>query len=280
MKDQIFDVEDNTEKAAMDLSDCDVLIAAVGENPSDTGEACSKTSLRLSPNQEKLVQKLKETGKPVVVIVFSGRPMELKPILPYCDALIQGWFLGTETGTGIADVLSGDYNPSGRLAMSFPQNVGQIPIYYNNYRTGRPYVGAKDHYVSKYLDCSNEPLYPFGYSLSYSNVEYHDFKAHIKNNEIHVQVTICNRSSRETLETVQLYVRDVYASVVRPVKELKGFQQIALNPQESRTINFVVTKDMLKFYNQNLEYVFEPGEFQVMIGPNSRDVETVSLQLS
>ena len=280
MKDQIFDVEDNTEKAAMDLSDCDVLIAAVGENPSDTGEACSKTSLRLSPNQEKLVQKLKETGKPVVVIVFSGRPMELKPILPYCDALIQGWFLGTETGTGIADVLSGDYNPSGRLAMSFPQNVGQIPIYYNNYRTGRPYVGTKDPYVSKYLDCSNEPLYPFGYGLSYSNVEYHDFKAHIKNNEIHVQVTICNHSSRETLETVQLYVRDVYASVVRPVKELKGFQQIALNPQESRTINFVVTKDMLKFYNQNLEYVFEPGELQVMIGPNSKDVETVSLQLS
>ena len=157
----------------------------MGENPSDTGEACSKTSLRLSPNQEKLVQKLKETGKPVVVIVFSGRPMELKPILPYCDALIQGWFLGTETGTGIADVLSGDYNPSGRLAMSFPQNVGQIPIYYNNYRTGRPYVGTKDPYVSKYLDCSNEPLYPFGYGLSYSNVEYHDFKAHIENSEIH-----------------------------------------------------------------------------------------------
>lgn len=277
MEDNIFDVEDRTSEAAESLSDCDILIAAVGENPSDTGEACSKTCLRLSPNQEKLIRKLKQTGKPVIVIVFSGRPMELKPILPYCDALIQGWFLGTETGTGITDVLSGDYNPSGRLAMSFPQNVGQIPVYYNNYRTGRPYIGSKDHYVSKYLDCPNEPLYPFGYGLSYSKVEYKNFKAFVKNGKIEAEITICNLSDKETLETVQLYIRDIYASVVRPVKELKGFQQILLKPQETCTVHFTITKDMLKFYNPQLEYVFEPGEFQIMMGANSRDVDTVTV---
>lgn len=274
MEDQIFDVEDQTEQAVEVFADCDLVIAAVGENPRDTGEACSRAYLRLSPNQEKLIQKMKEAGKTVVTIVFSGRPLELKPILPYTDALLQAWFLGTESASGLADILAGDYNPSGRLSMSFPQTVGQIPVYYNHYRTGRPYYGQKDHYVSKYLDCPNEALFPFGYGLSYSQVDYSDFSVHTDGDTVQAEITVTNTSSVSTRETVQLYICDCAASVVRPVKELKGFEQTELQPGEKKTIRFTITKDMLKFYNRNLEYVFEPGEFEIMIGRNSQDVDT------
>ena len=274
MEDQIFDIEDQTPQAEKAFADCDLILAAVGENPRDTGEACSRAYLRLSPNQEKLIRKMKEAGKPVVTVVFSGRPLELKPILPYTDALLQAWFLGTESASGLTDILSGDYNPSGRLAMSFPQTVGQIPVYYNHYRTGRPYYGQKDHYVSKYLDCPNEPLFPFGYGLSYSHVEYSDFSVRCEEGNVSAEITVTNNSSVSTLETVQLYIHDCVASVVRPVKELKGFQQEELKPGEKKTVRFKITKDMLKFYNQKLEYVFEPGEFEIMIGKNSQDVNT------
>lgn len=274
MEDQIFDIEDQTPQAEKAFADCDLILAAVGENPRDTGEACSLAYLRLSPNQEKLIRKMKEAGKPVVTVVFSGRPLELKPILPYTDALLQAWFLGTESASGLTDILSGDYNPSGRLAMSFPQTVGQIPVYYNHYRTGRPYYGQKDHYVSKYLDCPNEPLFPFGYGLSYSHVEYSDFSVRCEEDNVSAEITVTNNSSVSTLETVQLYIHDCAASIVRPVKELKGFQQEELKPGEKKTVRFKITKDMLKFYNQKLEYVFEPGEFEIMIGKNSQDVNT------
>ena len=158
--------------------------------------------------------------------------------------------------------------------MSFPQTVGQIPVYYNHYRTGRPYYGQKDHYVSKYLDCPNEPLFPFGYGLSYSHVEYSDFSVRCEEGNVSAEITVTNNSSVSTLETVQLYIHDCVASVVRPVKELKGFQQEELKPGEKKTVRFKITKDMLKFYNQKLEYVFEPGEFEIMIGKNSQDVNT------
>lgn len=279
MSEGIYDIEDEVESAIEAMKDCDVLIAAVGESPSDTGEAASRAYLRLSPNQEKLVMAMKATGKPVVMVVFSGRPLEIKPMLPYCDAVIQAWFLGTESGNALTSVLFGDYNPSGRLAMSFPQTVGQIPVHYNCYRTGRPYYGQDDHYVSKYLDCPNEPLFPFGYGLSYSTVAYSDMHAEAADGVIRARVTVTNKSQIPVRETAQLYVHDLFASVVRPVKELKGFQQVELLAGESRTVEFEVTKDMLKFYNDKMEYVFEPGEFEVMIGCNSRDVECQKVTL-
>lgn len=274
MENQIYDVDDQTEQAVEAFSDCDLVIAAVGENPRDTGEACSRAYLRLSPNQEKLIQKLKAAGKAVVTIVFSGRPLELKPILPHTDALIQAWFLGTESASGLSDIVVGDYNPSGRLSMSFPQTVGQIPVYYNHYRTGRPYYGQKDHYVSKYLDCPNEPLFPFGYGLSYSHVNYSDFSVYHDNDTVKAKITVTNLSSMSVRETVQLYIHDCAASIVRPVKELKCFNQIELMPGDQKTVCFTVTKDMLKFYNRNMEYVFEPGEFEIMVGRNSQDVSS------
>ena len=269
---QIFDVEDHVEEALEVLSGCEIVIAAVGECSADIGEATSKTCLRLSPNQEKLIRSLKEAGKTVITLVFSGRPLEIKPVLPYSDALVQAWFLGSESAAGLTDVLSGDYNPSGRLSMSFPQTVGQIPVYYNSYRTGRPYYGQEDHFVSKYLDCPNEPLFSFGYGLSYSTVEYSDFKVAKEGETCTASITVRNTSGPAVKETVQLYIRDCYADVVRPVKELKGFKQVDLAPGEAKTVTFTITKDMLMFYNRRLEYVFEPGEFAIMVGPNSVDL--------
>nr|WP_297872827.1 beta-glucosidase BglX [uncultured Blautia sp.] len=279
MEDQMFDIKDQTEQAVERFSDCDILIAAVGESPFDTGEASSKAYLRLSPNQEKLIQKLSGTGKPVITIVFSGRPMEIKPILSTSNALVQGWFLGTESANGLSDVLTGEYNPSGRLAMSFPHTIGQIPVYYNNYRTGRPYYGQKERYVSKYLDCPNEALFPFGYGLSYSRINYSDFSVTKKQDRIQAEITVYNDSEREALETVQLYVCDCVASIVRPVKELKGFQQVMLQPKQKQKVSFTITKDMLRFYNRNMEFIFEPGEFEIMIGRNSQDVESKRIYL-
>lgn len=279
MGENIFDVEDHVEEAVEALKDCDVVVAAVGEHPWDSGEASSRAYLRMSPNQEKLLAEMKKAGKTVVAIIFSGRPLEIKPILPNCDAVIQGWFLGTESGKALTDVLSGEYNPSGRLAMSFPQTVGQIPVHYNCYMTGRPYYGQDDHYVSKYLDCPNDPLYPFGYGLSYSKVDYSDMKVWVDGEVVRAEVTVTNQSERPVLETVQLYIRDVYASVVRPVKEMKGFEQVELGANESKTVSFEVTKEMLKFYNDKLEFVFEPGEFDIMVGRNSMDVEKVRVTL-
>jgi len=272
MQEGIFDVEDRVDEACEQLADCDVIIAAVGESPSDVGEGASKAYLRLSPNQEKMIFELKKLGKPVIVVVFSGRPMEIKPVLGHADALVQAWFLGTESGNAIADVLFGDYNPSGRLSMSFPQTVGQIPVYYNCYGTGRPSDGTLQRYVSRYLDCPNEPLFCFGYGLSYSNFVYSGFKVEKDGEKIIASVSIENNSDIPGKETVQLYIRDVASSVVRPLKELKGFQQIWLEGGESKTVSFEITKDMLKFWNYDLEYVFEPGEFDIMIGRNSEDV--------
>lgn len=279
MEDKIFDVKDQTDQAVECFLDCDILIAAVGECPLDTGEASSKAYLRLSLNQEKLIQKLSGTGKPVITIVFSGRPMEIKPILSYSNALVQGWFLGTESANGLADVLIGDYNPSGRLAMSFPHTTGQIPVYYNNYRTGRPYYSQKERYVSKYLDCQNEALFPFGYGLSYSKINYSNLSITKEQDKIKAEIIVYNDSEREALETVQLYVGDCTASIVRPIKELKGFQQVVLLPQQKQKVMFIITKDMLRFYNRNMEFVFEPGEFEIMIGRNSQDVESERIYL-
>lgn len=265
-----LDVEDRIDEACEALKDCDVIIATVGENPNDTGEAASKAFLRLTPNQEKMVWALKKLGKPVVLLVFSGRPLEIKPVEESADAIMQAWFLGTEAAPALADILCGNVNPSGRLSMTFPYTVGQIPVYYNCYNTGRPYR-PNEYYVSYYLDCPNDPLYCFGHGLSYSTFEYSNFKVNL-GDEMIAAVTVKNTSDVAGKETVQLYIRDVAASVVRPLKELKGFQQIELAPGEEKTVSFPITKDMLKFWNHELNYVFEAGEFDIMVGHDSSNL--------
>lgn len=277
MLEGVFDVEDEVEAAYERLKDCDVILAAVGENQHDTGEGGSKASLRLSANQEKLIHRLKETGKPVVTIIFSGRPLELVPVLPASTALVQAWFLGSESGNSIADVLFGDYNPSGRLSMSFPYSVGQIPVYYNAYQTGRPYDPQYPNvrYVTRYLDIPNDPLFCFGYGLSYSSFAYSGFQVETaEDGRVLASVTVENTSEVTGKETVQLYIRDVTASVVRPCKELKGFRQITLAPHEQQTVTFEITRDMLMFYGQDDQLVFEPGDFDIMLGRSSGDHST------
>ncbi|WP_340025399.1 beta-glucosidase BglX [Paenibacillus sp. FSL K6-1096] len=277
MLEGVFDVEDEVEAAYERLKDCDVILAAVGENQHDTGEGGSKASLRLSANQEKLIHRLKETGKPVVTVVFSGRPLELAPVLPASTALVQAWFLGSESGNSIADVLFGDYNPSGRLSMSFPYSVGQIPVYYNAYQTGRPYDPQYPNvrYVTRYLDIPNDPLFCFGYGLSYSTFAYSGFQVETaEDGRVLASITVENTSEVAGKETVQLYIRDVTASVVRPCKELKGFRQITLAPHEQQTVTFEITRDMLMFYGQDDQLVFEPGDFDIMLGRSSGDHST------
>lgn len=280
MQDGIFDVPDCVEEAAKKLADCDVIIAAVGECLGDVGEAASKTSIRISQNQEKLIHRLKETGKPVVVVLFNGRPLEVTPFLQDCDALLEAWFLGSESGNAIADLLFGDYNPSGRLSMSFPHNVGQVPVYYNCYNTGRPNTGTSERYISRYLDCPNEALFPFGYGLSYSKFDYTDFRVEKLEGKIIASVTVTNSSEIAGIETVQLYISDVAAKVVRPVKELKGFTQLHLPPHASEIASFEITKDLLEFYDNHGKLVFEEGEFDIMVGRSSVDVNKARINVS
>lgn len=254
------------------FSDCDVVIAAVGEHQSDTGEGASKAFLRLSPRQELLLQELAAAGKKVVAVIFSGRPLELAPVLPSCSALVQAWFPGTEAGNALADILSGDVNPSARLSMSFPYTVGQIPVYYNHFRTGRPEMpeNAGTRYVSRYLDCPAEPLFCFGFGLSYSEFVYSGLRLLRDGSGLSAAVTVANLSAAEGTETVQLYIGDVTASAVRPVKELKDFRRVRLAAGESQTVIFRLTREMLSFYREG-GFGFEAGRFTVMIGRNAQD---------
>ena len=266
------------------LRDCDVLIAAVGEPALDTGESASKTELRLSPNQERLIHDLHDLGKPVVVVVFSGRPMELKPILEDTDALLQAWFLGDASGKALADLLTGKANPSGRLSMSFPVNVGQIPVHYNAYSTGRPANGRKIRYVSRYLDCENEALFPFGFGLSYSRFLYSNMAVEAipggGDLVAKARITVENASKVPGKETVQLYIRDVAAQVVRPVKELRGFKKISLDAGARQTVEFDITRQMLSYWGPENKFIFEPGEFEIMLGCSSADTQSVTLTIS
>ena len=266
------------------LRDCDVLIAAVGEPTEDTGESASKTVLRLSANQERLIHDLHALGKPVVVLVFSGRPLELLPVLGDADALLQAWLLGDASGKVLADLLSGKANPSGRLSMSFPVNVGQIPVHYNAYSTGRPANGQKIRYVSRYLDCENEALFPFGFGLSYSKFVYRDMSAEAVNDgsdvAVRARVTVENISDTAGKETVQLYIHDVAAQTVRPMKELRGFRKIRLEPGESQVVEFALTRDALSYWDQDCRFLFEAGAFEIMIGANSADTQSVTVTVS
>ena len=263
----------------------DVIVAALGESSEMSGEASSRTDLNLPDVQKELLAELAKTGKPVVLVVFTGRPLTLSWEEKHIPAILNVWFGGTEAAPAIADVLFGDVNPSGKLTMSFPQHVGQSPLFYNHKNTGRPLGEGRwfEKFRSNYLDVSNDPLYPFGFGLSYTNFEYSPIR--ISDSELRMNgtltatVTLTNQGKRDGQETVQLYIRDVVGSVTRPVKELKGFQKVFLKAGESKEISFRITPELLKFYNYELDYVCEPGEFQIMIGGNSRDTQLAQFTL-
>lgn len=258
----------------------DVVVAVLGEPAGWSGEAASRAEIDIPEPQKSLLARLVETGKPVVLVLVNGRPLTLTWENEHVPAIVETWAAGTEAGNAIADVLFGDYNPSGRLTMSFPRSTGQIPVYYNHKNTGRPF-DEKNKFTSKYIDIPNEPLYPFGYGLSYTTFEYGDItvsKTNLKGNEtLTVSMTVTNTGSYPAEETVQLYIGDPVASISRPVKELKGFKKIYLKPGEKKEVTFTVSTEELKFYNADLKYVWEPGEFIIYVGPNSRDVKQVKV---
>lgn len=262
----------------------DVVIVAVGERFENSGEAKSRADINIHPNHQLLVKELKKTGKNVVVLLMGGRPMIFNEMTPHADAILLTWWLGTEAGNAIADVLAGDYNPSGKLPMTFPAHVGQIPIYYNYKNTGRP-ENKEIGYSCRYQDIDFEPAYPFGYGLSYSEFELSDMVVSDsifildKPKLLEVSVTIENKGKYEGKETVQLYIRDRVASITRPVKEFRGFQQVLLRPGEKKIISFKLGKAELGFELKDLGWVVESGEFDIMVGGNSRDIISRSVEL-
>lgn len=265
-------------------SQADVIVAALGESAEMSGESSSRSNIEIPAIQKELLQALLKTGKPVVLVLFTGRPLALKWEQENVPSILNVWFGGTEAGTAIADVLFGDVNPSGKLSTTFPQNVGQVPIFYNHKNTGRPLQEGKwfSKFRSNYLDVSNDPVYPFGFGLSYTNFTYSDIKlssTSLKGAQtLKASVTVTNSGSRDGKEVVQLYIRDLVGSITRPVKELKGFQKMELKAGESRTVTFNITPEDLKFYNYDLKYDWESGDFTIMIGGNSRDVKSANLK--
>lgn len=268
--------------AVATANNADVIVAVLGEAFGMTGEAASRSDISLLSNQKRLLRALKKTGKPIVLVLMNGRPLTLSWEDENMDAILETWFGGTMAGPAIADMLFGEASPSGKLTMTFPRNVGQIPIYYNHKNTGRPY-NSDQKYTSKYLDVVNSPLYPFGFGLSFTTFSYSNIrleKTTLKPGEkIHASVTLTNTGTRTGTETVQLYIRDMVGSITRPVKELKNYQQITLKPGESMQVGFSIGVDDLKFYNSNLDYVYEPGDFKVFIGTNSEDVKESGITL-
>lgn len=257
-----------------------VIIAALGEGSEFSGESSSVSSIDLPEVQKNLLKALHKTGKPIILVLFTGRPLALKWENENIPAILNVWFPGSEAGYAIADVLFGKVNPSGKLTTTFPQNIGQIPLYYNHKNTGRPLKDGErfQKFRSNYLDVSNDPVYPFGYGLSYTNFSYSDINLSspfLKGNQIlKARINITNTGKFDGAEIVQLYIRDPVGSITRPVKELKGFKKIWLKAGESKTVTFNITPEQLKFYNSQLQYVWEPGEFDIMIGSNSKDVKT------
>ncbi len=265
----------NHDAALKSAEEADIIVFVCGEHPVQSGEAGSRTKLRLPENQMKLLEELSKLNKPIISLIISGRPLVLKEVARYSQAMVQAWFPGTEGGNAIADVLFGSYNPSGRLSMSMPYDEGQVPIYYNHLSTGRPQHGSQHsgRFVSRYIDTQTEPLYPFGYGLSYGSVSYSNFTLSSEilnmNEQIVASVTVANTGDVVRHETVQLYVRDVVASVVQPVKRLIDFKKIDLNPGQKKEVKFILQADKLGFFDRQGTFLIEPGKFDLFIGNNS-----------
>jgi len=255
----------------------DFVILALGESRDMSGEAASRTDISLPGVQLELARAIIATGKPVAVVLFNGRPLSIPELDSIAPAILESWIGGTEAGNGIADVLFGDINPSGKLTMTFPRNVGQIPIFYNSKNTGRPINPEKpfEKYKSNYLDAPNSPLYPFGYGLSYTTFSYSDIKINKiefqKDDQITVSIEILNTGNRDGEEIVQLYIRDLVGNVTRPVKELKGFKKILVKKGETVTVTFNISTSELSYYHQDMSYTLDPGDFELFVGPNSSE---------
>lgn len=264
----------------------DIIVAALGESAEMSGESSSRTNLGIPSIQKELLQALLETRKPVVLVLFTGRPLVLNQENEMTSAILNAWFAGSEAGHAIADVLFGNENPSGKLTMTFPRSVGQIPLYYSHKNTGRPLMnkgGTFEKFRSNYLDERNEALFPFGYGLSYTNFEYSNWTISSDkmnfNEIINVSVDVTNTGNYDGKEIVQLYIRDVVGSVTRPIKELKGFQKMEIKKGEKKTVQFEISVEDLKFYDSNLEFVAETGDFQVFLGTDSSTNQFMSFKL-
>ena len=257
----------------------DVVIMTLGEGHAMSGEAKSRSNIHFSGVQEELLKEVAKTGKPIVLMINAGRPLVFDWAADNIPTILYTWWLGTEAGNSIADVLFGTVNPGGKLPMTFPRTEGQIPVYYNHYNTGRPAKNNTDrNYVSAYIDLDNDPKFPFGYGLSYTQFKYADMNlssTNLKGNQtLKISVNISNNGSYDGEEVVQLYIRDLFGKVVRPVKELKGFQKVFIKKGETKTVSFTLTPEDLKFYDDELNFDWEGGEFDIMVGTNSRDVQT------
>jgi beta-glucosidase len=255
----------------------DVVILSIGERRDMSGEAKSRSKLNIPGVQEELLKELLATGKQVIVLINAGRPLVFNYTADNAPAILYTWWLGSEAGNAIADVLFGDYNPSAKLPISFPREVGQVPIYYNHLNTGRPAKNdSSANYRSAYIDLSIYPKYEFGYGLSYTTFDYSNLRLSANSmkpaGNIRVEITVSNTGKADGEEVVQLYLRDLVASVSRPVMELKDFKKIKLKAGEKRTIQFVIDRNKLSFYNQQLDWIAEPGKFDLMIGASSRDI--------
>lgn len=265
-------------------SRADKIVMVIGESWNLSGEAASRTSINIPGVQTELLEKLKTLHKPIVVVLMNGRPLDLSKESELADAILEVWFPGTMGGKAITHVLFGEYNPSGKLTMTFPRNLGQVPIYYYEKNTGRPIYIPDPKYKSRYLDCPNDPLYPFGFGLSYTTFAYSDIKLSPNflnaKGELKASVNVTNIGNADGEEVVQCYVRDLVGSVTRPVKELKGFEKIALKVGESKVVTFTIKPDMLAFHRQDMTYGTEPGAYKLFIGGNSRDVKETNFNLN
>lgn len=268
------------------VHEADVVLAALGESSEMSGEAASRTSIKLPENQLRLLKELKQLNKKVVVTLFNGRPLDLTDVKVSSNAILEAWFPGTEGAKAVANVLYGDVAPSGKLSMSFPRNVGQIPIYYNQDSTGRPMPKENyaEKYVSRYLDTENSPLYPFGYGLSYATFDYSNLALSAekikKDQTLTVSITLTNTGDVEGTETVQLYIRDKVAIVSRPVKELVDFKQVTLEAHESKELQFDLREEQLRYVHPDFSFTSDGGDFEIMVGTNSQDVQTAQFTLT
>ncbi|VVQ27290.1 Beta-glucosidase BoGH3B [Pseudomonas fluorescens] len=272
------------DEAVKAAKDADVVVAAVGESRGMSHESSSRTDLNIPANQRELIKALKATGKPLVLVLMNGRPLSILEEKEQADAILETWFSGTEGGNAIADVLFGDYNPSGKLPITFPRSVGQIPTYYNHLSIGRPFTpGKPGNYTSQYFDDTTGPLFPFGFGLSYTDFSLSNMALSSttlnKTGKLDASVTVKNTGKRDGETVVQLYIQDVTGSMIRPIKELKNFQKITLKTGEQKVVRFTITEDDLKFFNTQLKFAAEPGKFNVQIGLDSQDVTQQSFEL-
>jgi beta-glucosidase len=272
------------DEAVKAAQQADVVVAAVGESRGMSHESSSRTDLNIPANQRELIRALKATGKPLVLVLMNGRPLSILEEKEQADAILETWFSGTEGGNAIADVLFGDYNPSGKLPITVPRSVGQIPTYYNHLSIGRPFTpGKPGNYTSQYFEDTTGPLFPFGFGLSYTQFSLTDMALSSttlnKTGKLDASVVVKNTGKRDGETVVQLYIQDVTGSMIRPVKELKNFQKVLVKAGEQKVVHFTITEDDLKFYNAQLKYAAEPGKFNVQIGLDSQDVTQQSFEL-